>query len=80
MECHYASMNVYSEDRRKKIVEAVERGTSKTEVARAFGVCVSSIKRYVATSHEGRSLAPREAPRFEAEARREGEEARRGGP
>ena len=38
MECHYASMNVYSEDRRKKIVEAVERGTSKTEVARAFGV------------------------------------------
>jgi transposase len=49
-------MNAYSEDLRKKIVEAAERGTPKTEVARAFGVGVSSVKRYVATSREGRSL------------------------
>lgn len=52
-------MNAYSEDLRKKIVEAVERGTPKTEVARAFGVCVSSVKRYVATFREGRYLAPK---------------------
>jgi hypothetical protein len=39
-------MNAYSEDQRKKIVEATERGTPKTEVARAFGAGVSSIKRY----------------------------------
>ncbi len=53
-------MNAYSEDLRKKIVEAVERGTPKTEVARAFGV--SSVKRYVATSREGQSLAPKRRP------------------
>ena len=55
-------MNAYSEDLRKKIVEAAERGTPKTEVARAFGVGVSSVKRYVATSREGRSLAPKRRP------------------
>lgn len=54
-------MNAYSEDlRKKKIVEAAERGTpKKTEVARAFGVGVSSVKRYVAAAREGRSLAPK---------------------
>jgi transposase len=59
---HDASMNAYSEDLRKKIVEAAERGTSKTEVARAFGVGVSSVKRYVATVREGRSLVPKGRP------------------
>ena len=59
---HDAFMNAYSEDLRKKIVEAAERGMSKTEVARAFGVGVSSIKRYVATVREGRSLAPKRPP------------------
>ena len=57
-----ASMNAYSEDLRKKIVEAAERGTPKVEVARAFGVGVSSVKRYVATVREGRSLAPKRRP------------------
>jgi len=55
-------MNAYSEDLRKKIVEATERGTPTTEVARAFGVGVSSVKRYVATAREGRSLAPKRRP------------------
>ena len=55
-------MNAYSEDLRKKIVEAAERGTPKTEVAHALGVGVSSVKRYVATSREGRSLAPKKRP------------------
>jgi transposase len=39
-------MNAYSEDLRRKIVEAVERGMPKAEAARAFGVGVSSVKRY----------------------------------
>ena len=76
-------MNAYSEDLRKKIVEAAERGTPKTEVAHAFGVGVSSVKRYVATRrHLPRGPVPgsQEAPRFEAEARRGGEEAPRSGP
>ena len=55
-------MNAYSEDLRKKIVEATERGTPNTEVARAFGVGVSSVKRYVATAREGHSLAPKRRP------------------
>jgi transposase len=55
-------MNAYSEDLRKKIVEAVERGMPKIEAARAFGVGVSSVKRYVATYREGRSLAPKKRP------------------
>ena len=52
-------MNAYSPDMRKKIVEARERGMPTVEVARVFGVGVSSVKRYVATAREGRPLAPR---------------------
>ena len=59
---HDAPMNAYSEDLRRKIVEAAERGTPKAEVARAFGVGVSSVKRYVATAREGRSLASKKHP------------------
>ena len=59
---HHSRLNAYSEDLRKKIVEATERGTPNTEVARAFGVGLSSVKRYVATAREGRSLAPKRRP------------------
>jgi transposase len=55
-------MNAYSEDLRKKIIEAVERGTPKAEAARAFGVGISSVKRYVAAYRQGRSLAPNKRP------------------
>jgi len=55
-------MNAYSQDLRIKIVEARERGMSTSEVARTFGVGVSSVKRYVATAREGYSLAPKRRP------------------
>jgi transposase len=55
-------MNAYSEDLRKKIVEAVERRMPKIEAARTFGVGISSVKRYVASYREGRSLAPKKRP------------------
>jgi transposase len=55
-------MNAYSEDLRTKIVEAVGRGMPKSEAARTFGVGISSVKRYVATYREGRSLAPKKRP------------------
>jgi transposase len=55
-------MKAYSEDLRRKIVEAVERGTPKSEAARTFGVGISSIMRYVAAAHEWRSLAPKKRP------------------
>ena len=55
-------MNAYSEDLRKKIVEALTRGTTKSEAARTFGVSRSSVKRYAKLAEEGRSLAPKKRP------------------
>ena len=55
-------MNPYSEDLRKKIVEALRRGTTKSEAARSFGVSRSSVKRYAKLAEEGRPLAPRMRP------------------
>lgn len=59
---HHASMNAYSKDLRKKIVEAKERGMPTIEVARAFGVGLSSVKRYAKTARKGGSLCPKSSP------------------
>ena len=55
-------MKAYSEDLRERIVEAVERGMSKSEAARTFGLGLSSVKRYVGTAREGRPLTPKKRP------------------
>jgi transposase len=56
---HHGVMDAYSEDLRRKIVEAVEgRRMNKSEAARVFGVSLSSVKRYVKAVREGRSLSP----------------------
>lgn len=56
-------MDAYSEDLRRKIVEAVQQGRmNKSEAARAFGVSLSSVKRYTKAVGEGRSLSPGKAP------------------
>jgi transposase len=55
-------MNGYSEDLRRRIVFAVERGTSKTQAARTFDVSLSSVKRYVNKAQRGESLAPKKSP------------------
>jgi transposase len=57
-------MNAYSEDLRKKIVEALGRGATKSEAARTFGVSRSSVKRYAKLANEGRPLAPKKRPGF----------------
>ncbi len=59
---HRVGMNAYSEDLRKKIVEALRRGMGKSEAARAFGVSLSSVKRYAKLYDEGRPLAPKKRP------------------
>ena len=56
------SMNAYSEDLRKKIVQALRRGTTKSEAARCFGVSRSSVKRDAKLAEEGRPLAPKRRP------------------
>lgn len=56
----YGAMKAYSEDLRYKVVEAVEqRGTSKSEAARLFGISLSSVKRYTRLASQGESLTPR---------------------
>jgi transposase len=55
-------MNAYSEDLRKKIIEALRRGATKSEAARTFGVSRSSVKRYAKLAEQGRPLAPKKRP------------------
>ena len=58
----HSPMNAYSEDLRKKIVEALGRGVTKSEAARTFGISRSSVKRYAKLADEGRPLAPKKRP------------------
>ena len=56
----HGPMKAYSEDLRKKVVEAVhQRGTSKSEAARLFGISLSSVKRYTRLADRGEPLGPR---------------------
>jgi transposase len=56
-------MDAYSEDLRQKIVQALQQQRmNKSEAARAFGVSLSSVKRYAKALSEGRSLSPGKAP------------------
>src|SRR5919202_1516521 len=55
-------MKASSEDLRRKVVEALDRGLNKSEAARLFGVGISSVKRYARLVHEGRPLKPGKAP------------------
>ena len=55
-------MRAYSEDLRKKIVAAIERGMSKAEAARTFDVSLSSVKRYARTVRQGDPLTPKKSP------------------
>jgi transposase len=55
-------MNPYSEDLRKKIVQALRCGMGKSQAARTFSVSLSSVKRYAKLADEGHSLAPKQRP------------------
>jgi transposase len=55
-------MRAYSEDLRKKIVAAVERGMAKAQAARTFDVSLSSVKRYARSARRGESLTPKKSP------------------
>jgi len=46
-------MNGYSEELRRRIVSAVERGMSKAQPARSFDVSLSFVKRYVEKANRG---------------------------
>lgn len=55
-------MKAYSEDLRRKIVDTLKRGTSKSEAARLFDVSLSSVKRFARMERDGLPLAPRKPP------------------
>jgi transposase len=56
----HGAMKAYSEDLRQKVVQTVhQRGTSKSEAARLFGISLSSVKRYTRLADRGESLTPR---------------------
>jgi transposase len=55
-------MKAYSEDLRRKIVDALKRGMTKSEAAGLFGVSLSSVKRFARIDRQGGSLAPRKPP------------------
>jgi transposase len=55
-------MNAYSKDLRLRVLEAVDRGLARKEVASLFGVSLSTIKRYVKRRKEGKDLSPKPSP------------------
>jgi transposase len=55
-------MKAYSADLRAKIMQAVDTGRSKSEVARAFGVSRATIKRYAKLQRETGSLHRKPIP------------------
>ena len=52
-------MNAYSKDLRLRVLEAVDRGVPRKEVAELFGVSLSTIKRYIKRRRAGQDLEPR---------------------
>lgn len=52
-------MNAYSKDLRLRVLEAVDRGHPRREIAELFKVSYSTIKRWVNKSREGEDLEPR---------------------
>ncbi len=55
-------MKAYSQDLRKRVVEAVDAGKTKAEVAETFTVTVPSINRWLRLRRETQSLEPKAIP------------------
>jgi transposase len=55
-------MKAYSKNLRLKVLEAVDRGMDRREVARIFGVSLPSIKRWLKMRRESGDVEPRPIP------------------
>jgi transposase len=55
-------MKAYSKDLRLKVLNAVDRGTPRNEVARIFGISVPSIKRWLRRRRESGDVEPSPIP------------------
>jgi transposase len=55
-------MKAYSKDLRLKVLNAVDRGMPRNEVARIFGISVPSIKRWLRRRRESGDVEPSPIP------------------
>lgn len=55
-------MKPYSKDLRLKVLDAVDRGMARQEVARVFGISMPSIKRWIKRRRENGDVAPSPIP------------------
>ena len=56
------NMKPYSKDLRLKVLEALDRGMPRREVAQIFGISMPTIKRWLKRRRETGELAPRPSP------------------
>ena len=69
-------MNAYSKDLRVRVLAAVERGTPREEIARAFDVSLATIGRWLRRLRETGEVTPRPSPGRTARILRTTEERR----
>ena len=55
-------MKAYSEELRRKTVDAIGRGVPKAEAAPNSGIGISTVKRYATKARRGEPLQPGKAP------------------
>ena len=55
-------MNAYSKDLRLKVLDALDQGLPRKEVARLFGVSLSTIKRYLKLRTHTGDVTPKPSP------------------
>ena len=55
-------MKAYSQDLREKVVQAIEHGKTRKEVADVFGVSLSTIKRYLRQKRQVGHIQPKKIP------------------
>lgn len=53
-----ARMGIYSKDLRVRAVAAVERGVPRREVIQTFSISLTTLKRWLRMSKEGKDLSP----------------------
>jgi transposase len=51
-------MGIYSKDLRTRAVAAVDRGISRREVVRTFSISLTTLKRWLKRTREGKDLSP----------------------
>lgn len=55
-------MNAYSKDLRLKVLDAVDRGLSRRQVADLFGISSQTIRRWLKRRWQGKDISPGRSP------------------